>query len=104
MKKHHYSAFHPDYKMMDRPPTPPETLTRAREISIAAGLKYVYTGNVHDSKGGSTYCEGCGKCIIERDWYQLGLYKVMSNYYSCKIENEIYNLRCFFFDNLFYVF
>ena len=77
----HYSAFHPDYKMMDRPPTPPETLTRARDISIAAGLKYVYTGNVHDSKGGSTYCEGCGQCIIERDWYQLGIYEVKSN--SC---------------------
>lgn len=68
----HFTAFHPDWKMMDKPHTPPETLTRARNIAIANGLRYVYTGNVHDSAGSSTYCAGCGKRVIERDWYELG--------------------------------
>jgi pyruvate formate lyase activating enzyme len=68
----HFTAFHPDWKMMDKPPTPPETLTRARNLAIANGLHYVYTGNVHDSAGSSTYCASCKKRVIERDWYQLG--------------------------------
>ncbi len=67
----HFTAFHPDYKMMDRPPTPPETLTRARAIARANGLRYVYTGNVHDEAGGSTYCVGCGERLIGRDWYEI---------------------------------
>lgn len=68
----HFTAFHPDYKMLDTPPTPPETLTRARKIAIKNGLHYVYTGNVHDASGGSTYCPKCGGLVIERDWYVLG--------------------------------
>jgi len=72
----HFSAFHPDYKMMDKPPTPPRTLTRAREISLKNGLHYVYTGNVVDVEGGSTYCPNCKSCIIERDWYNLGDYNI----------------------------
>jgi pyruvate formate lyase activating enzyme len=72
----HFTAFHPDYKLRDRPPTPPETLTRAREIARANGLRFVYTGNVHDPAGGSTYCPGCGTLVIERDWYRLGVYRV----------------------------
>ncbi len=68
----HFTAFHPDYKMMDTPPTPPETLTRARTIAMKNGLHYVYTGNVHDASGGSTYCPKCGGLVIERDWYVLG--------------------------------
>jgi len=68
----HYTAFHPDYKMTDRPPTPPATLTRARAIARRVGLQHVYTGNVHDPAGGSTYCSGCGARVIERDWYALG--------------------------------
>ena len=56
----HFSAFHPDWKMLDVPPTPPQTLTRARRIALAGGLRYVYTGNVHDAAGQSTYCHGCG--------------------------------------------
>ena len=68
----HFSAFHPDWKMRDIAATPPVTLTRARQIALANGLEYVYTGNVHDSIGGSTYCPGCGDRVIERDWYQLG--------------------------------
>ncbi|MDX1500715.1 MAG: AmmeMemoRadiSam system radical SAM enzyme [Thermoanaerobaculia bacterium] len=68
----HFTAFHPDFKMMDRPPTPPETLTRAREIALANGVRYAYTGNIHDDTGGSTWCHGCGALLIERDWYRLG--------------------------------
>jgi pyruvate formate lyase activating enzyme len=67
----HFSAFHPDWKMMDKPPTPPETLTMARNIARKAGLRYVYTGNVHDESGGSTYCHACSKKLIGRDWYVL---------------------------------
>lgn len=68
----HFSAFHPDYRMLDYPNTPVETLTRSRDIAISSGLNYVYTGNVHDSVGGSTWCPSCGDRLIERDWYQLG--------------------------------
>lgn len=68
----HFSAFHPDWKMRDTPPTPPATLTRARNIARDAGLEYVYTGNVHDRDGSSTWCPECGHLLIERDWYQLG--------------------------------
>ena len=70
----HFTAFHPDFKMIDRPPTPPATLSRARDIAIANGVRYAYTGNVHDTQGSSTYCSGCGRIVIERDWYQLGQY------------------------------
>ncbi len=68
----HFSAFHPDWKMRDIPATPRETLSQARDIARSEGLKYVYTGNVHDPQGSSTYCPACGKRLIERDWYQLG--------------------------------
>jgi pyruvate formate lyase activating enzyme len=70
----HFTAFHPDYKMLDRPPTPPRTLARARAIARRNGVRYAYTGNVHDSDGGSTYCAGCATRVIERDWYSLGSY------------------------------
>jgi pyruvate formate lyase activating enzyme len=67
----HFSAFHPAYKMMDRPPTPGSTLTRARQIAMGNGLRYAYTGNVRDREGDSTYCHNCGKRLIGRDWYVL---------------------------------
>jgi pyruvate formate lyase activating enzyme len=67
----HFTAFHPDWKMQDHPPTPPATLTRARQIALGNGLRYVYTGNVHDESGGSTYCHGCGAKLIGRDWYVM---------------------------------
>jgi pyruvate formate lyase activating enzyme len=70
----HFTAFHPDYKLRDRPPTPPETLRRARQIALGNGVRYAYTGNVHDREGGSTFCHGCGSRVIERDWYELGVY------------------------------
>ena len=72
----HFTAFHPDYKLRDRPPTPPETLTRARRIALANGVRYAYTGNVHDTRGGSTYCHACGVLVLERDWYRLGAYRL----------------------------
>ena len=72
----HFSAFHPDWKMRDRPPTPPATLTRARAIACANGLRHAYTGNVHDTAGGSTWCHGCGGLLIERDWYEIGAYRL----------------------------
>jgi pyruvate formate lyase activating enzyme len=68
----HLTAFHPDWKMRDRPATPPATLTRARAIAMRNGLHFVYTGNVHDTEGGSTWCPSCGALLIERDWYRLG--------------------------------
>jgi len=68
----HFTAFHPDWKMRDIPHTPAATLSRAREIALANGVHYAYTGNVHDEHGGSTYCHACGEKLIGRDWFQLG--------------------------------
>jgi pyruvate formate lyase activating enzyme len=70
----HFTAFHPDYKMLDTAPTPPETLTRARGIALAEGLRFVYTGNVHDTEGGTTFCPGCGAAAVVRDWYSMRRY------------------------------
>jgi pyruvate formate lyase activating enzyme len=68
----HFTAFHPDYRMRDVPSTPFETLARARRQARAAGLHHVYTGNVDDVRGQSTYCAVCGELLIERDRYRLG--------------------------------
>ena len=68
----HFTAFHPDWKMTDIPGTPPATVQRARRIAREVGLRYVYTGNVHDSEGGSTRCPECQALLIERDWFTLG--------------------------------
>jgi pyruvate formate lyase activating enzyme len=73
----HFTAFHPDFKMTDLPRTPSETLARARGQALSHGIKHVYTGNVHDRDGQSTYCAGCGARLIERDWYSLGTYRVV---------------------------
>jgi len=70
----HFSAFHPDYKMRDIERTPEATLRRARQLARDAGLRFVYTGNVDDTAGASTYCPTCGTCVIERNWYELGTY------------------------------
>jgi len=72
----HFSAFHPDFKMLDIPATPFETLTMARQCALQVGLKYVYTGNVHDPEGSSTYCPKCQTLLIERDWYTLGEFNI----------------------------
>ncbi|MBV8269139.1 MAG: AmmeMemoRadiSam system radical SAM enzyme [Planctomycetaceae bacterium] len=70
----HFTAFHPDFRMLDRPRTPHETLLRAHEVARREGLKFVYTGNVNDAAHQSTYCPHCGTLVIERDWYTLGVY------------------------------
>ncbi len=75
----HFTAFHPDWKMLDIEPTPAATLTRARKIALGNGVHYAYTGNVHDSAGSSTWCHECGKLLIERDWYQLGHWNMGEN-------------------------
>ena len=72
----HFSAFHPDYKMLDVPPTPPSTLSRARRIALDHGLRHVYTGNVHDPEGQTTTCPNCGKAVVVRDWYTMRSYQL----------------------------
>jgi pyruvate formate lyase activating enzyme len=81
----HFSAFHPDYKMLDRPPTPPKTLTMARALALSNGLHHVYTGNVHDPEGQATYCHDCKAEVIQRDWYRLGRWN---------LDAESHCLRC----------
>jgi len=72
----HFSAFHPDYKLSDIPPTPKATLLRARDIARKQGLHYVYTGNVHHIEGDTTFCPGCQSPLIVRDWYQINQYRL----------------------------
>jgi pyruvate formate lyase activating enzyme len=72
----HFTAFHPDWKMTDIPATPAATLTRARRIGQAHGLHYVYTGNVHDSEGGTTACPHCARPVIVRDWHRILDYRL----------------------------
>ncbi len=75
----HFSAFHPDYKMRDIEATPVSKLIEARRIALAAGLRYVYTGNVHHPEGDTTYCSSCGRVLIERDWYEIKHYHLTAN-------------------------
>lgn len=70
----HFSAFHPDHKMPDVPPTPLSTLIKARHIALQEGVNYVYTGNVHHHAGDTTLCPQCHSPLIERDWYQIKHY------------------------------
>jgi pyruvate formate lyase activating enzyme len=72
----HLTGFHPDFKMREIPRTPPQTLQRAREQALRHGLQHVYTGNVYDQAGQSTYCPGCKVMVIEREWYRLGAYRL----------------------------
>lgn len=77
----HFTAFHPDYKLTDRPATPPATVQRARHIARANGLRYVYTGNIHDAEGGTTHCHRCNAALIVRDWHHISHYQL--NYNAC---------------------
>ncbi len=72
----HFTAFHPDYKLKDIASTPQDTLIRARKVAQAAGLKFVYTGNVHDTDGGTTACPSCRAPLIVRDWHELLDYRI----------------------------
>jgi pyruvate formate lyase activating enzyme len=67
----HFTAFHPDYRMLDKPPTPIATLRRARAIAREHGMRFVYTGNVHDPEGQTTSCPACGGVLIGRDGYEI---------------------------------
>jgi pyruvate formate lyase activating enzyme len=78
----HFSAFHPDFRMRELPATPPETCKRARDQARRHGIRHVYSGNIHDPGSQSTYCAGCGEVVIERDWYELGAYRLSGN--RCK--------------------
>jgi pyruvate formate lyase activating enzyme len=72
----HFTAFHPAYKLINVPATPPSRLMEARQIALSAGVQYVYTGNVHDLSGGTTQCSHCHKPLIVRDWYEIRDYVV----------------------------
>jgi pyruvate formate lyase activating enzyme len=72
----HFTAFHPDYRMLDVRPTPPATLTRAREIALGNGVRHAYTGNVVDPHGASTFCPACGDLLVERHGYTIGRYAI----------------------------
>jgi pyruvate formate lyase activating enzyme len=72
----HFTAFHPDWKMQDKPRTPPETLFKAYNIARKNGIQYVYTGNIHDERTGSTYCNKCSGKLIGRDWYELTTWNI----------------------------
>jgi pyruvate formate lyase activating enzyme len=75
----HFSAFHPDWKLRDRPPTPARTLSRAQAIARRNGVHYAYTGNVVDPKGHSTYCVSCDSLLVGRDWYELTAWHLDEN-------------------------
>jgi AmmeMemoRadiSam system radical SAM enzyme/AmmeMemoRadiSam system protein B/AmmeMemoRadiSam system protein A len=75
----HFTAFHPDFRMTDRPRTSHETLIRAFDIACEAGLKYPYVGNIHDVDRQSTYCPSCRERLIERDWHRIGRYALKNN-------------------------
>jgi pyruvate formate lyase activating enzyme len=75
----HFTAFHPDFKMIDVPPTPASTLTRARQQALASGIHHVYTGNVSDVAGQSTICASCSRLLIERNWYNLGRWNLTAD-------------------------
>lgn len=79
----HFTAFHPDFKMLRTPATPTVSLVRARDIARAKGLRHVYIGNVYDRAGGSTWCPSCGTLLIERQWYELGTYNLNGN--RCRV-------------------
>lgn len=83
----HFTAFHPDFRLNNRPATPKETLIRARDQAISAGIKFVYTGNVFDVERQSTYCPKCRQQLIKRDWYELGKYNMKGN--RCSKCNEV---------------
>jgi len=75
----HFTAFHPDWRMEDKPPTPPRSLTQARQIALKNGVRYAFTGNVHDPAGSATYCHQCGSLLIARAGYSIGAWHLDDN-------------------------
>ncbi|OGT08435.1 MAG: AmmeMemoRadiSam system radical SAM enzyme [Gammaproteobacteria bacterium GWE2_37_16] len=82
----HFNAFYPAWKMLDKSPTPKETLIQARKIAKKNGLRHVYIGNVAAYEDGNTFCHNCGKCVIERDNYIITDYKLTDDG-NCKLCN-----------------
>lgn len=78
----HFTAFHPDFKMLDKSGTPVTTLIRARSIAQSMGIKFCYIGNVHNAEGQITYCPSCKTKLVERDWQSV-------------LSNRIVNGRCY---------
>jgi pyruvate formate lyase activating enzyme len=78
----HFTAFHPDFKMRDKTPTPLSTLVRAKKIADSTGIKYCYVGNVNDTKNQSTYCKQCGSLLVERNWYSIKILNLIKD--SCE--------------------
>jgi pyruvate formate lyase activating enzyme len=83
-----FTAFHPDWKMTDTPPTQPATLRSARRIAMEAGLRYVYTGNIHDPAGQTTYCHGCGTVLIGRNGYEITAWHVSADGACARCGNQ----------------
>ncbi|MGH7825730.1 MAG: AmmeMemoRadiSam system radical SAM enzyme [Candidatus Binatia bacterium] len=79
----HFTAFHPDFKMMDKPPTPPSTLRAARNIALSMGIKYCYVGNVFDDEGQTTKCPNCRRALIRRSWHDILEYHLEGNACPC---------------------
>ncbi|NOX88438.1 MAG: AmmeMemoRadiSam system radical SAM enzyme [Calditrichaeota bacterium] len=79
----HFTAFHPDFKMLDHPPTSYSTLRRAREVALRKGIKFCYTGNVHDPEGQTTFCPNCKEVLIRRDWYRVSVENLADG--SCSV-------------------
>ena len=75
----HFSAFHPDHRLRDRPPTPAATLRRARGIALANGVRHAYVGNVRDPEGETTFCHACGNRLIVRDGYAITAWRLDSS-------------------------
>lgn len=82
---HHFTAFHPAFKLNDIPPTPPETLFMARNIALNKGLKYVYCGNIMHKESSTTFCPNCKKALIERGWHSLYTNNIVNG--KCKYCN-----------------
>jgi pyruvate formate lyase activating enzyme len=79
----HFTAFHPDFKMTDKPRTPASTLKRARQLALAAGIKYCYVGNIFDDEGQTTYCPSCDRSLIRRSWHDISEYKLNGDQCAC---------------------
>lgn len=83
----HFTAFHPDFKMLNKPGTPPGTLDTARKIAMTLGIKYCYVGNVHNRQGETTYCPNCKEELIARDWHSVLSYKIKEgNCFKCGVK------------------
>lgn len=89
----HFTAFHPDFKMVDTPRTPESTVQRARQIALSAGVKYCYVGNVFDEEGQTTYCPGCGRALIRRSWHEILEYHLVNDHCACGQKIPGYFLR-----------